>query len=67
MNPVLASIDSVITTISGVLYMPWVPLLLLAAGLIFTFRSRFIQVRLLRETFRVLSEGRRAAYPRSAR
>ena len=56
MNPVLASIDSVITTISGVLYMPWVPLLLLAAGLIFTFRSRFIQVRLLRETFRVLSE-----------
>ena len=56
MNPVLASIDSVITTISGVLYMPWVPLLLLEAGLIFTFRSRFIQVRLLRETFRVLSE-----------
>lgn len=56
MNPVLASIDSVITTISGVLYMPWVPLLLLAAGLIFTFQSRFIQVRLLRETFRVLSE-----------
>ena len=56
MNPILASIDSVITTISGVLYMPWVPLLLLAAGLIFTFRSRFIQVRLLRETFRVLSE-----------
>ena len=56
MNPILESIDSVITTISGVLYMPWVPALLLAAGLIFTFRSKFIQVRLLRETFRVLSE-----------
>lgn len=56
MNPILAGIDSVITTVSGVLYMPWVPALLLAAGLIFTFRSKFIQVRLLRETFRVLSE-----------
>ena len=56
MNPILAGIDSVITTVSGVLYMPWVPLLLLSAGLVFTFRSRFIQLRLLRETFRVLSE-----------
>ena len=56
MNPILQSIDSVVTAISGVLYMPWVPLLLVVAGLTFTFRSKFIQVRLLRETFRVLSE-----------
>ncbi len=56
MNPILRSIDSVVTAISGVLYMPWVPLLLVVAGLTFTFRSKFIQVRLLRETFRVLSE-----------
>ena len=47
---------NVVTAISGVLYMPWVPLLLVVAGLTFTFRSKFIQVRLLRETFRVLSE-----------
>ncbi|MFQ6841697.1 MAG: alanine/glycine:cation symporter family protein, partial [Agathobaculum sp.] len=56
MNPILQNIDSVVTAISGVLYMPWVPLLLVVAGLTFTFRSKFIQVRLLRETFRVLSE-----------
>ena len=56
MNPILQSIDSVVTAISGVLDMPWVPLLLVVAGLTFTFRSKFIQVRLLRETFRVLSE-----------
>ena len=56
MNPILQSIDSVVTAISGVLYMPWVPLLLVVAGLTFTFRSKFIQIRLLRETFRVLSE-----------
>ena len=33
MNPILQSIDSVVTAISGVLYMPWVPLLLVVAGL----------------------------------
>ena len=36
--------------------MPWVPFLLLAAGLFFTFRSKFMQVRLLGESFRVVSE-----------
>lgn len=56
MNPILDSIDSVVTAISGVLYMPWVPLLLLASGLIFTFRSKFVQLRLLGESFRVVSE-----------
>lgn len=53
MNQILDGIDSVVTAISGVLYMPWVPLLLLAAGLFFTFRSKFIQIRLLGESFRV--------------
>ena len=56
MNQILDGIDSVVTAISGVLYMPWVPLLLLAAGLFFTFRSKFIQIRLLGESFRVVSE-----------
>ena len=31
MNQVLDGIDKVVTAISGVLYMPWVPFLLLAA------------------------------------
>ena len=53
MNQVLDGIDKVVTAISGVLYMPWVPFLLLAAGLFFTFRSKFMQVG---ESFRVVSE-----------
>ena len=56
MNQVLDGIDKVVTAISGVLYMPWVPLLLVGAGLFFTFRSKFMQVRLLGESFRVVSE-----------
>lgn len=57
MNQVLDNIGSVVTTVSGVLYKPYVvPLLLLAAGLFFTFRSKFIQVRLLGESFRVVKE-----------
>ncbi len=56
MNQILDGIDSVVTAISGVLYMPWVPLLLLAAGLFFTFRSKVYQIRLLGESrFRVVS------------
>ena len=56
MNEILASIDSVVNAISGVLYNPWVPVFLLAAGLIFSFRSKFVQFRLLGESFRVISE-----------
>ena len=47
MQSVFAGIDSVVNAVSGVLYMPWVPLLLLAAGLFFTCRSKFVQIRLL--------------------
>lgn len=57
MNHAFDNIDAVVTTISGVLYQPYiVPLFLLAAGLFFTFRSRFIQIRLLGESFRVVKE-----------
>ncbi|MDO4515582.1 MAG: alanine/glycine:cation symporter family protein [Bacillota bacterium] len=56
MNEILASIDSVVNAISGVLYNPWVPIFLLAAGLIFSLRSKFVQFRLLGESFRVISE-----------
>ena len=42
--------------LSELLYMPWVPLLLLVAGVTFTFRTRFVQLRLLRESIRVVME-----------
>lgn len=57
MNQILDNIDGVVNAISGVLYKPYIlPLFLLAAGLIFTFRSKFIQIRMLGESFRVVKE-----------
>lgn len=56
MNQIIASIDGVISVINGKLYTPWVPIFLLAAGLILTFRSRFVQLRLLKESLRVVLE-----------
>ena len=51
------AIDSVINAISGVLYQPWcVPLFLLVAGVYFTWRFRFIQVRLFKEACSVIME-----------
>ena len=51
------AIDSVVNAISGVLYKPFViPLILVLTGLFFTFRTRFMQVRLFRESIRVVSE-----------
>ncbi len=53
----LNSIDSVVNAISSVLYKPFVvPLILLLAGLYFTFRLKLPQIRLLRESFRVVGE-----------
>ena len=46
-----------ILAVSNVLYQPWfVPLLLIIGGLYFTFRCKFIQVRLFGESFRVIKE-----------
>ena len=39
-------ISSLINGASGFLYDPWVPLFLIAAGLYFTVRTGFIQLRL---------------------
>lgn len=62
MNQAFNNIDAVVTAISGVLYKPYiVPLFLLAAGLFFTFRSRFVQIRLLGESFRVVKEKPKTA------
>ncbi len=51
------AIDSVVNEISGVLYQPYViPLILLLAGIYFTFRTNFLQIRLFAESFRVVGE-----------
>ena len=56
MNEILTRIDGVVNAISGVLYMPWVPMFLIVAGLFFTFRTKLIQIRLLPESLRVVME-----------
>ncbi len=53
----VTAIDNVVNAISGVLYRPYiVPLLLIGAGIFFTIVTRFIQVRLFGEMFRVIKE-----------
>lgn len=51
------SIDSVVNAISGILYRPYiVPLFLIGAGIIFTILTKFIQIRMFGEMFRVIKE-----------
>lgn len=53
----LEVIHSGILVVSNVLYQPWfVPLLLIVGGLYFTCRCKFIQVRLFKESFKVIME-----------
>ena len=53
----LETINSVIAAISDVLYQPWfVPLFLIVSGIYFTFRCRFIQIRLFKDACRVIME-----------
>ena len=53
----LNNIDSVVNAVSGVLYQPYVvPLILVLAGLYFTFRLKFVQIRLFAESIRVVKE-----------
>ena len=56
MTNILDAIDGVVNKISGFLYDPWVPLLLIVAGLIFTIMTKGIQIRLLGESLRVVTE-----------
>lgn len=51
----LNAIDSVILAVSDFLYQPWfVPLILVAGGLYFTFRMGFIQIRLFKEACSII-------------
>lgn len=53
----METIYKVILIISDILYRPWfVPLFLIVGGLYFTFRCKFIQIRMFRESFRVIME-----------
>ena len=49
-------IDGLILEVSSFLYEPWVPLLLVVAGVALTIATRFPQVRMLKESFRVVME-----------
>lgn len=52
----LTMIDNVINTVSGAVYNPWVPLLLVIAGVLLTIRTKFPQFRMLKESIRVVME-----------
>ena len=52
----LENIDAVVNSISGFLYNPWVPLLLVVAGFVLTFRTGFVQLRLVKESIAVVME-----------
>ncbi|MBQ9973767.1 MAG: alanine:cation symporter family protein [Oscillospiraceae bacterium] len=55
-DAVLSFINNIVTTVSDFLYDPWVPLLLVAAGVIFSAGTGFVQLRMLGETIRVIRE-----------
>ncbi len=52
----MAAFSSLISSISNIMYSYLLIILLLAVGLYFTFRTKFIQFRLLKESIRVVSE-----------
>ena len=48
--------NDLIGKVSGFLYDPWVPLFLVAAGVVLTIWTGFPQIRMLKESFRVVME-----------
>ena len=52
----LDQINVVVKALVDGIYTPWIPLLLIGAGLYFTLRTGFIQIRCLFESFRVILE-----------
>ena len=57
----IAMIDNAILAINDVLYMPWVPLFLVVAGVALTVWTKFPQVRMLKESFHVVMEKPKTA------
>lgn len=56
LNTILNAVNTGVNAVSGFLYHPWVPLLLVIAGLWFSFGTGFVQLRLLGQTLRVINE-----------
>lgn len=56
MQNIFDSIHKFITSFSGFLYSPWVPLFLIVGGFYLTFRTKFVQFRLLKDAFKVIGE-----------
>ena len=53
----LQALDAAIVAVTNILYQPWfVPLILVAGGLYFTFRMGFIQIRLFKEACSIILE-----------
>lgn len=57
MQEMMEGIHQVVSQLNGWLYYPILIILLLSVGLYFTIRTKFIQVTLLKETFKVLTES----------
>lgn len=49
-------LNSIISSVSNFLYSPWVPLFLVLGGFYLSFRTRFVQFRLLRESIQVVTD-----------
>ena len=49
-------LNNLIGAVSGFLYDPWVPLFLVVAGVVLTLWTGFPQIRMLKESFRVIME-----------
>jgi len=49
-------LNSIISSVSNFLYSPWVPLFLVLGGFYLSFRTRFVQFRLLGESIRVVTD-----------
>ena len=49
-------IHSFISSFSGFLYNPWVPLFLVIGGFYLAFRTKFVQFRLFKESIKVVTE-----------
>ena len=54
-------INNLIGAVSGFLYNPWVPLFLVVAGVVLTIRTGLPQIRMLRESIRVVMEKPKTA------
>ena len=52
-------IAGIISSISGYMYSYILIILLIAAGIYFSFRTKFVQIRLLKESIRVIAEPKK--------